>query len=452
MRWIQRASWHARGKQSLKPGGMFYTAQSGLWQTVWMEIVPVNYIEQIFYHTDYDQGLVHLKVLTQHSAPVECVISGKDMEPVCINGMTNSELIVSLPDFHPWTPEDPFLYLVSLKSSADRVSSYFAMRKCDIQTAPDGTQRFFLNNKPYFQAGVLDQGYWPESLYTAPTDEALTADISRMKKLGFNMLRKHAKIEPERFYYHCDQLGMLVWQDMVNGGSAYKHWFVTYLATLMNWNHISFSDDEKHASLLSRLHPEGKDEFRREITETIAFLYNHPSIVVWVPFNEGWGQFDALAACEQIRTLDSSRLVDHASGWFDQKGGDILSLHYYFLKLKFKPESKRAAALTEFGGYSLSIPGHSCCKKVYGYKKFNSTGTLTYGYIDLIRQTILPAVKKGIGATVYTQLSDIEEETNGIYTYDREICKIDPDTLRKWNRALKEAGECKTYADHTTDH
>ena len=151
------------------------------------------------------------------------------------------------------------------------------MRKCDIQTAPDGTQRFFLNNKPYFQAGVLDQGYWPESLYTAPTDEALTADISRMKKLGFNMLRKHAKIEPERFYYHCDQLGMLVWQDMVNGGSAYKHWFVTYLATLMNWNHISFSDDEKHAGLLSRLHPEGKDEFRREITETIAFLYNHPS-------------------------------------------------------------------------------------------------------------------------------------------------------------------------------
>lgn len=147
----------------------------------------------------------------------------------------------------------------------------------------------FLNNKPYFQAGVLDQGYWPESLYTAPTDEALTADISRMKKLGFNMLRKHAKIEPERFYYHCDQLGMLVWQDMVNGGSAYKHWFVTYLATLMNWNHISFSDDEKHAGLLSRLHPEGKDEFRREITETIAFLYNHPSIVVWVPFNEGWG-------------------------------------------------------------------------------------------------------------------------------------------------------------------
>ena len=391
-------------------------------------------------------------MLTQHSAPVECVISGKDMEPVCINGMTNSELIVSLPDFHPWSPEDPFLYLVSLKSGVDRVSSYFAMRKCDIQTAPDGTQRFFLNNKPYFQAGVLDQGYWPESLYTAPTDEALTADISRMKKLGFNMLRKHAKIEPERFYYHCDQLGMLVWQDMVNGGSAYKHWFVTYLATLMNWNHISFSDDEKHAGLLSRLHPEGKDEFRREITETIAFLYNHPSIVVWVPFNEGWGQFDALAACEQIRTLDSSRLVDHASGWFDQKGGDILSLHYYFLKLKFKPESKRAAALTEFGGYSLSIPGHSCCKKVYGYKKFNSTGALTYGYIDLIRQTILPAVKKGIGATVYTQLSDIEEETNGIYTYDREICKIDPDTLCKWNRALKEAGECKTYADHPTDH
>ena len=421
--------------------------------------MPEEYISGLHILPLYDEAAVEITVYSDVERP--CTAR---MGLVVAQGETNRPFRMSVQGFTPWSPEKPHLYGFSVKMGEDMVESYFGMRKAELREDENGIKRLFLNDKPYFHnglllngkpyfhSGVLDQGYYPDGLYTAPSDEAMIADIQTMKDMGFNMLRKHIKIEPLRWYYHCDRLGMLVWQDMVNGGSAYKHWFVTYLATLMNWNHISFSDDEKHAGLLSRLHPEGKDEFRREITETIAFLYNHPSIVVWVPFNEGWGQFDALAACEQIRTLDSSRLVDHASGWFDQKGGDILSLHYYFLKLKFKPESKRAAALTEFGGYSLSIPGHSCCKKVYGYKKFNSTGTLTYGYIDLIRQTILPAVKKGIGATVYTQLSDIEEETNGIYTYDREICKIDPDTLRKWNRALKEAGECKTYADHTTDH
>ena len=434
-----------RGKQTLHPHGIWYTPQSGIWQTVWLESVPQNYIHSLRVTPLFDAHQVEITV----EGAGQCMI---DLEGKRFTFPAGVPAHVPVQSFRPWSPEHPTLYPFSVTLGDDTVYSYFAMRKCSVETDKDGVRRLFLNGKPYFHNGLLDQGYWPDGLYTAPSDDALVYDIQLAKDMGFNMLRKHIKVECDRWYYHCDRLGMLVWQDMVNGGSAYKHWFVTYLATLMNWNHISFSDDEKHAGLLSRLHPEGKDEFRREITETIAFLYNHPSIVVWVPFNEGWGQFDALAVCEQIRTLDSSRLVDHASGWFDQKGGDILSLHYYFLKLKFKPESKRAAALTEFGGYSLSIPGHSCCKKVYGYKKFNSTGTLTYGYIDLIRQTILPAVKKGIGATVYTQLSDIEEETNGIYTYDREICKIDPDTLRKWNRALKEAGECKTYADHTTDH
>ena len=326
---------------------------------------------RFFYHTDYDQGLVHLKVLTQHSAPGRMRDlrqgHGADLHKR-YDQLRTDRFSARFPSLDTGRP---VFISRQPKSGVDRVSSYFAMRKCDIQTAPDGTQRFFLNNKPYFQAGVLDQGYWPESLYTAPTDEALAADISRMKKLGFNMLRKHAKNRARAFLLPLRPAGHARLAGHGKRRFPYKHWFVTYLATLMNWNHISFSDDEKHAGLLSRLDPEGKDEFRREITETIAFLYNHPSIVVWVAFNEGWGQFDALAACEQIRTLDSSRLIDHASGWFDQKGGDILSLHYYFLKLKFKPESKRAAALTEFGGYSLSIPGHSCCKKVYGYK--NST-------------------------------------------------------------------------------
>lgn len=437
---VSDTSWHSRGKQSLKNGGMFYTAQSGLWQTVWAEIVPDNYIENIFFFPDFDNRRLHMKVITALEAQLECTVSGDGIKPFTFSAMSNQETSVELPEFHPWSPEDPFLYQIKLTAGQDRVSSYFAMRKCDIQTAADGMQRFFLNNRPYFQAGVLDQGYWPEGLYTAPSDEALISDIVRMKELGFNLLRKHAKIEPERFYYHCDRLGMLVWQDMVNGGTPYRHWFVTYLATLMNWNHISYHDGERHRKLLSRADTKGQQEFLQEMEETIAFLYNHPCIVVWVPFNEGWGQFDAVKTAERIRCLDPSRLVDHASGWFDQKGGDIVSLHYYFFTLRFKAEEKRALALTEFGGYSCSIPGHSACDKIYGYKKFNATGPLTYAYARLVEQTILPAVKKGIGATVYTQLSDIEEETNGIYTYDRRICKLDPDTVRRLNRELKQAG------------
>lgn len=436
---VSDTSWHSRGKQSLKPGGMFYTAQSGLWQTVWAEIVPDNYVDSIFYLPDFDDQRIHIKAVTARDAEMTCTITGKDCSPITVTGKTNEEFSVRLPDFHPWSPESPYLYRVSIKAGQDRITSYFAMRKCDIQTDRAGMRRFFLNNKPYFQAGVLDQGYWPESLYTAPSDAALIADIERMKALGFNMLRKHAKIEPERFYYHCDRLGMLIWQDMVNGGSPYKHWFVTYLATLMNWNHISYHDGEAHRRLLSRTDAEGHQEFLSEMEETIAFLYNHPCIVTWVPFNEGWGQFDALRAAERIKELDPSRLVDHASGWFDQKGGDIVSLHYYFFTLKFKPEEKRALALTEFGGYSCSIPEHSACDRVYGYRKFSDTGPLTRAYAQLIEKTVLPAVRRGISATVYTQLSDIEEETNGIYTYDRKICKLQPDTVRRLNRMLKDA-------------
>mgnify|MGYP001133605498 CR=1 FL=1 len=428
-------SWHARGKQSLKPGGMFYTAQSGLWQTVWMEIVPVNYIEQIFYHTDYDQGLVHLKVLTQHSAPVECVISGKDMEPICINGMTNSELIVSLPDFHPWTPEDPFLYLVSLKSSADRVSSYFAMRKCDIQTAPDGTQRFFLNNKPYFQAGVLDQGYWPEGLYTPPSDAAVERELSEVKALGFNLLRKHAKIEPQRWYYHCDRLGLVVWQDMVNGGGRYNLWFVTYLTNVLQPLMRRLPDKAPLWGLLSRGSESSREEYRRELEATVQALSGHPCVGCWVPFNEGWGQFDAAGAVQAIRTLDDTRLVDEASGWYDQGGGDVCSIHNYFYPLHVKP-GKRTVALSEYGGIAWPMPGHEAPGRTYGYGTAKSRADLTARCKKLQLDTVLPQLKKGLSALVYTQLTDVEDEVNGLFTYDRTEIKPDANAVRSVNAAL----------------
>ncbi|MBR2949592.1 MAG: glycoside hydrolase family 2 [Lachnospiraceae bacterium] len=433
-------SYHSRGKQVLKPGGMYYTAQSGIWQTVWMEYVPENYIESIHFIPDFDARQIRFKAVSRLSTPFTCHISGEKMAPVQFSGQTNEELCVALDEFYPWSPEDPFLYQVKIQTHTDCVTSYFAMRKCDIQTDSRGIRRFFLNDKPYFQAGVLDQGYWPESLYTAPSDEALIFDILKMKELGFNMLRKHAKIEPERFYYHCDRLGMLVWQDMVNGGSSYKSWFVTYLATVMNWRHWPpFGDGKSHFGLLSRSDSNGRDEFCREVTETVTFLRNHPCIVVWVPFNEGWGQFESAKITEQIKKLDPSRLVDHASGWYDQKAGDIISLHYYFFSLHFKKEAVRALALTEFGGYSHQIRGHCSCSKEYGYKKFKNCDDLTNGYRQLIQNTILPAVKNGIGASIYTQVSDIEEETNGFYTYDRKVLKMHAPVVAKLNAQLKDA-------------
>jgi len=433
-------SWHSKGKQSLNPGGMFYTAQSGIWQTVWAEFVPQNYIETLQLVPDLDRRLIRIKVFSRLDTKLTCTVSGDGIPPFSISTETNKETVVSLDNVHPWSPEDPFLYQVDLQTDTDHVNSYFALRKCDIQTDANGLRRFYLNNKPYFQAGVLDQGYWPESLYTAPSDEALIFDIQKMKELGFNMLRKHAKIEPERFYYHCDRLGMLVWQDMVNGGSAYKHWFVTYLATLMNWHHWpAFHDGTAHYGLLSRTDLNGREEFWHELKETVSFLHNHPSIVVWVPFNEGWGQFDAAKAAAYIKQLDPSRLVDHASGWYDQKAGDISSLHYYFFSLHFKTEAVRALALTEFGGYSHSVKGHSSCTKEYGYKKFKTCEELTDGYKQLIEKTVLPAVRKGIGATIYTQVSDIEEETNGFYTYDRKVLKMDALTVCQLNEKLKKA-------------
>lgn len=438
---VTDTSWHARGKQSLHPGGMFYSSYSGLWQTVWAEMVPDNYIDGLFFLPDFNASLVRLRVSSIEKVPFRGTVLDGEKEVASFEGVSDEPVCLSLPGFHPWSPEDPFLYQVKIELGADRVRSYFAMRKCSVHPGADGRPRLFLNGRPYFQAGVLDQGYWPESLGTPPSDEALIADILRMKELGFNLLRKHAKIEPERFYYHCDRLGMLVWQDLVNGGTPYKNWFVTYLATLMNWLRLSIRDGAKHYALLSRREEEGREEFLREAGETISFLFNHPCIVAWVPFNEGWGQFDAADLAKRIRQMDPSRLVDHASGWFDQKAGDILSLHYYFFTLRFRPEKKRAAALTEFGGYACSIPGHRFCDKIYGYRVFQTPEELTAGYEKLMEKVLLPAVKKGVCASVYTQLSDIEEEVNGIYTYDRAVCKLDPKTVLCWNRTLRE-----TYA------
>lgn len=479
-------SYHARGKQHLKRGGMFYTAQSGIWQTVWMEIVPNKYIRDVRVTPDWDNSLVRMRIRVsspssaenaspahisptaadqtdsqgtvlafspdrQNSSNVICKVyppvfleaDGLN-DTLCQDEITTAAIrpgkgaTLSIPENmqKSWTPKEPWLYPYSLEYGKDRILGYFALRKCDVQIADDNYPRFFLNNQPYFQSGVLDQGYWPDGLYTAPSDEALIYDIRAMKDLGFNMLRKHGKIETDRWYFHCDRMGMLVWQDMPNGGSSYHHWFVTYLATLLNWIRIPVKD--LHARLLSRTDEFGRQEYIDDIRDMVRTLYNHPSIVTWVPFNEGWGQFSTKKVTDFIHRLDPSRLVDSASGWFDQGCGDINSLHYYFLGLPV-PESDRVLALSEFGGYSLRLQEHSACKNIYGYKKFTTSEALTDGFSRLMENIIVPSVKKGYSATVFTQLSDIEEETNGLITYDRKKIKMNPLIVQKWNTKLKKS-------------
>ena len=438
-------SYHAKGKQSLERGGMWYTAQSGIWQSVWMEEVPDVYISGLKLDPQFDEGALRVRVLMSTKERLHARFTVRTRDEAAKghcgiileeDGWTGTSCILNLPSFQPWTPENPVLYDLEVEAGDDKISSYFAMRKISMERDADGILRLFLNGRPYYHNGVLDQGYYPDGLYTAPSDEAMINDILQMKALGFNMLRKHIKIEPQRWYYHCDRLGMLVWQDMVCGGSLYKGWFVTIMPTVFPITGRLFRDT-RHRRLFARENEEGRREFIREMKQTIRHLYNHPSIVLWVPFNEGWGQFDARRAVSLIRRMDPGRLVDEASGWVDQGSGDLYSIHNYFRKLKVKPKPDRCVALTEFGGYSWHIPERSWGTEEYGYKKFSSGGELTKGIEHLWNRDLLPNIRKGLSASVYTQVSDVEDETNGLQTYDREEVKVDADRLAQLNARLR---------------
>lgn len=408
-----------RGKQKLAAGGMFYTAQSGIWQTVWMEWVPENYIKEIRITPSLDDACVTLEVATELACAKTVKVYAHDTllsETV----FHTAEETIPITELHPWSPEDPFLYSLVIETDNDRVKSYFGMRKFAVKNDSEGVPRLFLNNRPYFQNGVLDQGYWPDGLYTAPSDEALIYDIQSMKELGFNMIRKHLKIEPMRWYYHCDRLGMIVWQDMLNGGGRSLMTFLCYLPTALPFVTTKFNDH--FYPLFSRTSKKGRIQWLKECEETIRQLYNCPAIAMWVPFNEGWGQFDALKVEEKIRSWDPTRLIDHASGWYDQGGGDIKSVHNYFRFLNVITE-KRPFVLSEYGGYVCHIGGHSYSNQVFGYRKFPSREAFQKAFKDLQKQ-ISALEKKGLAGAVYTQLSDIEEEVNGLLTYDRKVRKI----------------------------
>ena len=440
----------ARGKQTLKPGGMFYPAQSGIWQTVWLERVPDNYIQTLTVTPDYDARTVTVRV---HTAKPGGAVNLWAM--VRAGGVTiaedwgsdeadqDGEVTLNIPEEHffPWSPDTPFLYDLTVgtnqgeEAEFDTVHSYFALRKWSCAPDAHGVLRFCLNDKPILLNGLLDQGYWPEGLYTPPSDAAVERELSEVKALGFNLLRKHAKIEPQRWYYHCDRLGLIVWQDIVNGGSAYNLWFVTYLTNVLQPLLRRFPDGKACRRLLSRAKPAGREEYAHELADTVQALRCHPCIACWVPFNEGWGQFDAGKAVQAIRTLDGTRLVDEASGWFDQGGGDVHSLHNYFYPLRIRPQ-KRTVALSEYGGIAWPMPGHEPPHKTYGYGTAKDRQELTARYKKLQLKTVLPQLEKGLSALVYTQLTDVEDEVNGLFTYDRAAVKPDANAVRSVNAAL----------------
>jgi beta-galactosidase/beta-glucuronidase len=432
---------HARGKQKLvkkgKYGSLFYTPNSGIWKTVWLESVSEKYIVDVRITPFFDEGAVGFHIITNGAcskARVRILEHGKLIKEIDL--ATDSFTKLKLDSFQAWTPDEPNLYDVEISYGQDIVKTYFGMRKFSVGKDKNGILRFFLNNKPIFFNGLLDQGYWPESLLTPPSDEALQYDILKLKELGYNTIRKHIKIESERFYYHCDKLGMIVWQDMPNGGGDYNMVFVTYLPNAFNWFARGVKDSLY--SLFKRKDEEGRKQYYKDLEGMVNLLYHYTSIAVWVPFNEGWGQFDASKATKLIKSLDSTRLINEACGWFDQGGGDMYSIHNYIRKLRVKPQKDRVVALTEYGGYSYPVEGHLACDKKFGYQAYQSSEELTENYQRLWEEEIYPNIEKGLCSAIYTQTSDIEEEINGLMTYDREVNKMQEDVIKKLNDKLYE--------------
>ncbi|PKM73231.1 MAG: glycoside hydrolase family 2 [Firmicutes bacterium HGW-Firmicutes-16] len=421
------SSYYSRGKQKTVRGGIWYTAQSGIWQTVWMESVPEEYISGIKITPLFDEGEVELTVISEGRHPCQAHAAGET-----ISFFSNEPTRLKVPDFIAWSPENPHLYPLSITMGDDSIESYFGMRKFSVARDDKGINRLFFNNKPYFHTGLLDQGYFCDGLYTAPSDEAMIFDIQAAKDLGFNMLRKHIKIEPLRFYYHCDRLGMLVWQDMVNGGGKYKTLTISSpLITGIHWK-------DSRYRLFGRENKAGRAQYSRELDETVLHLYNVVSLAMWVPFNEGWGQFDASAAVKRILSLDKTRTIDHASGWHDQKIGEIQSLHIYFRRYRFKPDKLgRATVLSEFGGYNYRSEGHCFNDIDFGYKRLKTPEKLLEAFENLYYNEILPAKEKGLCATVYTQLTDVEDELNGLISYDRKVLKLPAENVLRINDRLR---------------
>lgn len=413
---------YSRGKQKIKRGGIWYSPQSGIWQTVWLESTPETYLKKVKITPDFDREEVRFDFCGQDGVQTS-VYDGDNLIA------ETTESVVKLPDFKAWSPENPFLYKVVFTCGKDRVKSYFGMRKFSVGTDKNGIKRLFLNNKPYFHNGLLDQGYYPDGYLTPPSNSALENDVKTVKSMGFNMLRKHIKIEPLLWYHYCDVNGIIVWQDMVNGGGKYG-------LEVSVLPFIGVNLDDTNYKTFKRTDEKQRESYYNELSEMLDTLYNCPCIAVWVPFNEGWGQFDSAKAYDFIKSVDSTRIIDSTSGWHDRGTTDVISKHIYFTPIKVKAGDK-PYVLSEYGGYSHRIVGHTFGSKMFGYKIYKTEKSLTAAYKKLFNNVIIPQIDTGLSAAVYTQLTDVEDELNGLVTYDRKIVKINSEVIRKINERVK---------------
>ena len=430
--------WQLRGKQRFDRGDIWYTAQSGIWQSVWLEMVPSTYVESISLAPDARTG--ELAIDAKLAGTDASSDMGTELEVAVLDEAGDAlvssscpatgeacSLTLTIPDVILWSPDNPHLYNLRITFGDDTVFSYCGFRTIATGKDAKGRTRILLNGEPLFVRGVLDQGYWSDGLMTAPADDALIYDIETMKGLGFNLMRKHIKIEASRWYYHCDRLGMLVLQDMVNGGSPFiQTWQWSYKPTLFKFSWDHFRDDTpRHRKKLGAGNAGYRSEWTSACRETLRLLGNHPSIIGWSLFNEGWGQFDASEACKMVRAADPTRLIDATSGWYDQGCGDFKSVHNYFRELEVWPDRKRNRAffISEFGGLTYHIDGHSSLDEAYGYDpyddpaKYRETVQELLAHMDSLED-------QGLAGFIYTQLSDVEEETSGILTFDRRINKL----------------------------
>ena len=403
-----------RGKQVSNPHGIWYTPSSGIWQTVWLEPVPESYILSLYTETDIDAGKI---VITPDIANLSDGLTARTR--ILNNGELlaeqessgDNEIIIAIDNFELWQPGNPVLYDIEIEllkndRITDKIKSYTGFRKISLGKTEDGFTRMLLNNEFIFQNGPLDQGFWPDGLYTPPTEEAMLYDLEMIRKMGFNMLRKHVKIENRRFYYWCDKMGLLVWQDMPNGDRHIGR----------DGNDIDRSD-------------ESAAQFEFELGRLIRSRYNHPSIIVWVPFNEGWGQYKTEIITDLIKKTDPTRLVNSASGWSDRGTGDILDIHHYPEPRCPEAEEDRAIVLGEFGGLGLPVHGHTWEQKNWAYENMDDSLALLRKYREFYEIVYRMAEEKGLSASVYTQITDVETETNGLLTYDREVDKMGAENL-----------------------
>lgn len=412
------------GKQTHDPRSIWYTPVTGLWQTVWLEVVPETYIHDLKVTPQLEQERVRIEVEAPEAPDayrVRAVVSTDDGAVGQTEGPPQNRLYVQWDDPRSWSPDDPFLYDLEVSllddegAEVDRVRSYVGMRSVSVAEAEDGHMRLFLNGEPRFQIGPLDQGWWPDGLYTAPTDEALKYDLEVLKDLGYNMLRKHVKVEPQRFYYWADRIGLLVWQDMPNG-------------------------DIRPGSIPERS-PESAAQFRTEYKRMIDALSHYPSIIMWVPFNEGWGQFDTEKIVKWTKKYDPTRLVNNASGWHDRGVGDVVDEHHYPGPGMPDTEDNRAAVLGEYGGEALVVKEHlwveDFSRAPSHYETSQSEEALHEAYDGMIEE-LEPLKEDGLAAAVYTQVTDVESEVNGLMTYDRAVIKFDEEHMRQLHQALIE--------------